>query len=81
MKTKSLCRGSLDLERLADWFQRCRIRIVTRESTGVCWIPLFQILETRNTEQFQQRTLQKGKVKNRQGSLCGPLEEHVPILR
>jgi transposase len=39
-----------DLERLADWLQQCQIRTVAMESTGVYWIPLFQILEQRNIE-------------------------------
>jgi transposase len=38
---------TVDLERLADWLQQCRIRTVAMESTGVYWIPLFQILEER----------------------------------
>ena len=36
-----------DLHRLADWLQHCRIEDVAMESTGVYWIPLFQILEAR----------------------------------
>jgi AraC-like DNA-binding protein len=36
-----------DLHALADWLSRCRIRSVAMESTGVYWIPLFQILEER----------------------------------
>ena len=36
-----------DLHRLADWLQRCCIDTVAMESTGVYWIPLFQILESR----------------------------------
>jgi hypothetical protein len=38
---------TVDLERLADWLQQCQIRTVAMESTGVYWIPLFQILEIR----------------------------------
>ena len=34
-----------DLHRLADWLQACRVQSVAMESTGVFWIPLFQILE------------------------------------
>ena len=34
-----------DLHALADWLGRCRIQSVAMESTGVYWIPLFQILE------------------------------------
>jgi transposase len=36
-----------DLHRLADWLSHCRIQSVAMESTGVFWIPLFQILEER----------------------------------
>jgi len=36
-----------DLHRLADWFTTCRVTTVAMESTGVYWIPLFQILEAR----------------------------------
>jgi transposase len=39
-----------DLNALADWLQRCGIKTVAMESTGVYWIPLFQILETRGVE-------------------------------
>jgi transposase len=34
-----------DLHRLADWLKACRIDTVAMESTGVYWIPLFEILE------------------------------------
>jgi len=39
-----------DLHELADWLQRCRVDTVAMESTGVYWIPLFQILEARGIE-------------------------------
>jgi transposase len=39
-----------DLHRLADWLQACRVDTVAMESTGVYWIPLFQILEARGIE-------------------------------
>lgn len=41
-----------DLSELADWLQRCHIRTVAMESTGVYWIPLMQILETRGLEVY-----------------------------
>jgi transposase len=41
-----------DLCEMADWLQACRVRTVAMESTGVFWIPLFQILETRGFEVF-----------------------------
>ncbi len=36
-----------ELNALADWLKQCGIETVAMESTGVYWIPLFQILETR----------------------------------
>ena len=41
---------TVDLNRLADWLQQCRIRTVAMESTGVYWIPLMQILEDRGLQ-------------------------------
>ena len=39
-----------DLHVLADWLKQCRVDTVAMESTGVYWIPLFQILEARGIE-------------------------------
>ena len=39
-----------DLHELADWLKQCRVDTVAMESTGVYWIPLFQILEARGIE-------------------------------
>jgi transposase len=36
-----------ELHRLADWLVACGVTTVALESTGVCWIPLFEILEAR----------------------------------
>jgi Transposase len=36
-----------DLVALADWLKQCGITSVAMESTGVFWIPLFQLLEDR----------------------------------
>jgi transposase len=41
-----------DLQVLADWLVHCGIRTVAMESTGVYWIPLFQILEARGLEVY-----------------------------
>lgn len=38
---------TVDLETLADWLSRCGIETVAMESTGVYWIPLFELLESR----------------------------------
>jgi len=34
-----------DLEEMARWLLSCRITTVAMESTGVCWIPLYDVLE------------------------------------
>jgi transposase len=39
-----------DLHRLADWLEACKIKTVAMESTGVYWIPIFEILEDRGFE-------------------------------
>lgn len=39
-----------DLIRLADWLEKCGIRTVAMESTGVYWVPLFEVLEERGFE-------------------------------
>jgi transposase len=39
-----------DLHRLADWFEQCGVRSIAMESTGVYWIPVFEILDQRGFE-------------------------------
>src|SRR5216684_2525631 len=39
-----------DLQRLAEWLVQCRIKTVALESTGVYWIPVYEILEARSIE-------------------------------
>ncbi len=39
-----------DLHALRDWLQECHVTTVAMESTGVYWIPLFQILEAAGIE-------------------------------
>ena len=39
-----------DLHRLADWLETCKVKTVAMESTGVYWIPIFEILEERGLE-------------------------------
>lgn len=36
-----------DLEALAQWLQDCAVDVVAMESTGVYWIPLYELLESR----------------------------------
>jgi transposase len=39
-----------DLHRLADWLVQCGVTTVAMESTGVYWIPAYEILEQRGFE-------------------------------
>jgi transposase len=41
-----------DLEALADWLLDCGITTVAMESTGVYWIPVFELLEARGVQVF-----------------------------
>jgi len=41
-----------DLYRLADWLRSCGVRTVAMQSTGVYWIPLYEILEERGFEVY-----------------------------
>lgn len=53
-----------DLYRIADWLQQCGVKRVALESTGVYWIPLFEVLEERK---FEVRLVDARKVKNVSG--------------
>lgn len=39
-----------DLNALADWLLSCGVKSVAMESTGVYWIPLYEILDKRGFE-------------------------------
>ncbi|MCF8494070.1 MAG: IS110 family transposase [Rickettsiaceae bacterium] len=39
-----------DLKEMATWLKQCGIKTIAMESTGVYWIPVFQILETSGFE-------------------------------
>lgn len=41
-----------DLEQLADWLTECGVTTVAMESTGVYWVPLFELLERRGFKVF-----------------------------
>jgi len=50
-----------DLEALADWLKRCGVTTVAMESTGVYWIPLFELLERKG---FEVKLVDARRVKN-----------------
>ena len=41
-----------DLHRMADWLQQCGVTTVAMQSTGVYWIPLYEILDARGFEVY-----------------------------
>lgn len=50
-----------DLYALANWLTECNVKTVAMESTGVYWIPLFEILEERG---FEVKLVNARHVKN-----------------
>jgi hypothetical protein len=53
-----------DLEALARWLTECEVDVVAMESTGVYWIPLYEMLESRG---FTVRLVNARHVKNVSG--------------
>jgi transposase len=53
-----------DLFELANWLEKCGIETVAMESTGVFWIPLYELLESRG---FDVKLVDARKVKNVSG--------------
>src|SRR5947207_148010 len=41
-----------DLQALAEWLAVCQIKTVAMESTGVYWIPIFELLESRGLDVY-----------------------------
>ena len=60
-----------DLYRLADWLAECGVETVAMESTGVYWIPLFEVLEERG---FQVMLVDPRRIKNVPGRKSGVLD-------
>jgi len=53
-----------DLHELANWLEKCGIETVAMESTGVYWIPLYELLELRG---FEVKLVDARHVKNVSG--------------
>lgn len=58
---REFCTFTGDLERLAEWLAACGVTTVAMESTGVYWIPVFEILESHG---FEVRLVNARHVKN-----------------
>ena len=50
-----------DLIALCDWLKKCQVETIVMESTGVYWIPLYQMLERKG---FEVRLVNAHHVKN-----------------
>ena len=44
---REFAKFTVDLTAIAEWLQACGMDTVAMESTGVYWIPLFELLESR----------------------------------
>ena len=44
--------NTVDLQELAAWLKKCRIKTIALESTGIYWIPLFELLESLGFEVY-----------------------------
>ena len=55
--------NTIDLEAIAAWLEKCGVTTVAMEATGVYWIPLFELLESKG---FQVHLIEPGQL-----SRCG----------
>ena len=55
--------NTADLQEIAAWLKKCRVKTIALESTGVYWIPLFELLES---EGFEVSLIEPGQL-----SRCG----------
>jgi transposase len=55
--------NTADLDEIAAWLKKCRVKTIALESTGVYWIPLFELLES---EGFEVKLIEPGQL-----SRCG----------
>jgi transposase len=59
-----------NLHELADWLQTFGVTTVAMESTGVYWIPLYQILDRRGLEVFLVNAQHVENVPGRKSDVC-----------
>ena len=58
-----------DLHAAADWLKSCNIETVAMESTGVYWIPVCQILESKGIEVYLVNARQAKNVSGRKSDM------------
>lgn len=59
-----------ELYRIANWLKACGVRTVAMESTGVYWIPLFQVLDERGFEVYLVNARHYKNVPGRKTDVC-----------
>jgi len=59
-----------ELYRIANWLKACNVRTIAMESTGVYWIPLFQVLEARGFEVYLVNARHYKNVPGRKTDVC-----------
>lgn len=59
-----------ELNRIVDWLQSCGVKTVAMESTGVYWIPLYQVLEERGLTVFLVNARHYHNVPGRKTDVC-----------
>jgi transposase len=59
-----------ELYRIANWLKGCGVRTVAMESTGVYWIPLYQVLEERGFEVYLVNARHYKNVPGRKTDVC-----------
>ena len=55
--------NTADLQEIVAWLKKCRVKTIALESTGIYWIPLFELLES---EGFEVSLVEPGQL-----SRCG----------
>jgi transposase len=58
---RQFCVFTKDLYAIADWLEECGVKTVAIESTGVYWVPLYEVLDERG---FGVKLVDARKVKN-----------------
>jgi hypothetical protein len=65
-----------DLYRMAEWLRGCGVKTVAMQSTGIYWIPLYDILEESGFE----RVFEKSTVTSGGPNFCTPAQRRINHL-
>jgi hypothetical protein len=70
--------NTADLQEIVAWLKKCRVKTIALESTGVYWIPLFELLESGAIAPVPRISRKSGRFSSseRRQSLPQPLNDH-----